>query len=141
MYISEEKNHKKYTGFFKKMNNFYVSYMWILILMFISHYVLQHTMYYKIRLNKLFQCWRFSINALQRDFKGKLSVLRYCFLKIHKILLWRFDTYHSSAHCGFFNLAFSRMDLALISCPDFSSKRDISSHKGIARGHFFSCNV
>lgn len=73
--------------------------------------------------------------------------MRYCYSKSYVLKSWSpgnistHDAYHSSAHWGFFNLAFSSIDLALISCPDFSSKRDMSNHRGIALGHFFSCTT
>ena len=46
---------------------------------------------------------------------------------------------HSSGHWGFFRRAFSKTDLALVSCPAFSSKRERSSHRGIEFGFFLSC--
>lgn len=46
--------------------------------------------------------------------------------------------HHSSGLCGFFSRAFSRIALALVSCPTLSSRRDISNHRATEWGHFFN---
>lgn len=48
-------------------------------------------------------------------------------------------SYHSSAVWGFLSRAFSRIALALVSCPTLSSKCDSNNHSGTEWGHFFNC--
>lgn len=48
-------------------------------------------------------------------------------------------THHRSGFLGFFRRDFSRMALALVNCPTFSSSLDSKSHRGMEWGHFFSC--
>ncbi len=52
----------------------------------------------------------------------------------------RIASNHNSGQCGFFSLAFSRMDRALMRLLCRSSRWDNNSQSGVAFGHFFSWN-
>lgn len=47
-------------------------------------------------------------------------------------------SHHSSGLWGFLRRAFSRIALALVSCPTLSSRRDSSNHRATEWGHFFN---
>lgn len=67
-----------------------------------------------------------------------------------KLLAWRMHwlcspnsvhphaTHQRSGFFGFFRRDFSKMALALVSCPTFSSSLDSKSHRGMEWGHFFN---
>lgn len=48
------------------------------------------------------------------------------------------NSHHSSGLCGFLSRAFSRIALALVSCPTLSSRWDSSNHSATEWGHFFN---
>lgn len=48
-------------------------------------------------------------------------------------------THQRSGFFAFFRRDFSKMALALVSCPTFSSSLDSKSHSGMEWGHFFNC--
>lgn len=51
----------------------------------------------------------------------------------------KFLTHHKSWFLGFFKRDFSRMALARVSWPTFSSNLDSKSQRGMEPGHFFNC--
>lgn len=49
-------------------------------------------------------------------------------------------SYHRSGLWGFLSRAFSRIALALVSCPTLSSRWDSNNHRATEWGHFFNYN-
>lgn len=64
---------------------------------------------------------------------------KYIALIVHVYSVQLYTTHQRSGFFGFFKRDFSKMALALVSCPTFSSSLDSKSHRGVEWGHFFNC--